>query len=214
MTTRGPADDPRCVSLHPTATLANGDRLRCYHGAGHEGRHGNGANTWGDTALAALHAEHAELRRMEAATDTTCHCGQPKDAHRGGCDAAARLADLSEARRLAVTALEATTAEAATLRERAAALSEHVARVTGERIQAEADVRMLVSAGHEKHKLAESLRIRAIDAEWELGRLREALERIEAIGCTEGAGIVAGQIAGVARAARAAIPHTEGEASE
>ena len=101
-------------------------------------------------ALAALQAENAELRRMEAATDTTCHCGQPKDAHRGGCDAAARLADLSEARRLAVTALEATTAEAATLRERVAALSEHVARVTGERLQ----------------------------AEWERGRLRELLERV------------------------------------
>ncbi len=60
------APDKRCTSLHPTATF-EGCRLRCYHGTDHEGRHGNGAVTWGGpvatlATLATLQAENAELR--------------------------------------------------------------------------------------------------------------------------------------------------------
>jgi hypothetical protein len=36
-----------CPSVHPTKQV-RGEALRCWHGVGHDGRHGNGATTWED----------------------------------------------------------------------------------------------------------------------------------------------------------------------
>ena len=87
----------RCEALHPAPTTT-AERIQCWHGAGHEGRHGNGPIVWGSTVEDDLRtrAETAERERDEARREVNSLNSQRETA-RAGEREFRRLHDAAEA---------------------------------------------------------------------------------------------------------------------